>query len=290
MFLLIIEWHFRLKDKGALGNCLHLLIDIMQDLSITLIQSALHWQSTEANLAMFEEKIWQIKESTDIIVLPEMFNTGFTMAARENAEHSNGRTFQWMKQMAAQTGAVIIGSFIVNDRNSFFNRLFWVEPDAKFAFYDKRHLFRMANEHHYFEAGKSKIIPVWKGWRIFPLVCYDLRFPVWSRNFLKDGIPNYDLLIYIANWPQSRISAWNTLLKARAIENISYVVGVNRVGKDGNGILYNGCSAVIEPKGMPIWQQEAIEAIKTVKLEAEPLAAFRQKFPALVDADHFQTL
>lgn len=259
----------------------------MQDLSVTLIQSSLHWQSTEANLAMFEEKIWQVKGETDIIVLPEMFNSGFTMAVKENAEHSNGRTFQWMKQMAAQTKAVIIGSFIVNDKGSFFNRLFWVEPDATFAFYDKRHLFRMANENDYFEAGKDKIIRTWKGWKILPLICYDLRFPVWSRNAIKDGQPHYDLLVYIANWPQSRVNAWSTLLKARAIENISYVVGVNRVGKDGNDIFYNGCSAIIDPKGAAIWQQEELEAIKTITLEAKVLADLRQSFPVLLDADPF---
>lgn len=262
----------------------------MQDLSVTLIQSALHWQSAEANLAMFEEKIWQIEGATDIIVLPEMFNTGFTMETKAFAEHSNGRTFQWMKQMAAQTGAVIIGSFIVNDQGLFYNRLFWVEPDAQFAYYDKRHLFRMAEEHHYFNAGKVRLIRSWKGWKICPLVCYDLRFPAWSRNSLKEGQYDYDLLIYIGNWPDSRINAWDTLLKARAIENLSYVAGVNRVGKDGNDILYKGCSAVIEPKGTAIWKQEDLEGIKTMKLDAAALSAFRQHFPALLDADHFEML
>lgn len=257
----------------------------MQDLAVTLMQSELYWQSTEANLAMFEEKIWKINGTTDIIILPEMFNTGFTMAVEECAQHSNGRTFRWMKQMAAQTGAVLIGSFIVNDQGSFYNRLFWVEPSGDFAFYDKRHLFRMAQEHHYFSMGKERLIRSWKGWKICPLVCYDLRFPVWSRNGLKDGEPLYDLLVYIANWPQARVNAWNTLLKARAIENLSYVVGVNRVGKDGNEIRYNGCSAAIDPKGISLWEKEGTEAMATICLDGGTLMEFREKFPALLDAD-----
>lgn len=260
----------------------------MQDLAITIVQSTLYWQDAEANLAMFEEKIWQVKEHTDIIVLPEMFNTGFTMATKACAEHSNGRTFRWMKQMAAQTGAVVIGSFIVNDQGAFYNRLFWVEPDGTFAYYDKRHLFRMAEEHHHFNAGNTMLIRKWKGWNICPMICYDLRFPVWSRNYLIEGRPAYDMLIYIANWPDSRISAWENLLKARAIENLSYVVGVNRVGKDGNQILYSGSSAFIGPKGEVLWEQKEKEAIKTITLEASSLISFREKFPALLDADRFK--
>ncbi len=260
----------------------------MQDLAITIVQSTLYWQDAEANLAMFEEKIWQVNEAADIIALPEMFNTGFTMATKLCAEHSNGRTFRWMKQMAAQTGAVIIGSFIVNDQGAFYNRLFWVEPDGTFAYYDKRHLFRMADEHHYFNAGNTALIRRWKGWRICPMICYDLRFPVWSRNYLEEGQPAYDLLIYIANWPEARISAWETLLKARAIENLSYVVGVNRVGKDGHDIYYNGSSAFIDPKGEVLWEQQEREAIKTLTIEASSLITFREKFPALLDADKFK--
>lgn len=260
----------------------------MQDLAITIVQSTLYWQDAEANLAMFEEKIWQIKGSTDVIVLPEMFNTGFTMATHACAEHSNGRTFRWMKQMAAQTGAVVIGSFIVNDQGAFYNRLFWVEPDGTFAYYDKRHLFRMAEEHHHFNAGNTMLIRNWKGWNICPMICYDLRFPVWSRNYLIEGRPAYDMLIYIANWPDSRISAWENLLKARAIENLSYVIGVNRVGKDGNNILYNGSSTFIDPKGGVLWEKKEKETIKTLTLEANTLIAFREKFPALLDADRFE--
>ena len=261
---------------------------IKQDLTITLIQSALHWHSVNANLAMFEEKIWQIKGATDVIILPEMFNTGFTMAVKECAEHPNGNTFRWMKQMAAQTKALVLGSFIVNDEGSFFNRLFWVEPDGSYAFYDKRHLFRMADEHHFFKMGKEKIIKSWKGWKICPLVCYDLRFPVWSRNNVIDGSLEYDLLIYIANWPQARVNAWTTLLAARAVENLAYVAGVNRIGDDGNGISYNGCSSVIEPKGTALWFQGDGAAIQSITLDAANLSAYRERFPAFLDADDFE--
>ncbi len=260
---------------------------LRQDLNITLIQSTLYWQSINANLAMFEEKIWQIQEPTDVIILPEMFNTGFTMDTKACAEHPNGNTFRWMRQMAAQTKALVIGSIIVNDEGSFYNRLFWVEPDGNFASYDKRHLFRMAEEHRYFKMGREKLIQTWKGWKICPLICYDLRFPIWSRNLLVDGMPEYDLLIYIANWPEARVSAWNALLTARAIENLSYVAGVNRIGVDGKEIAYNGCSAVIDPKGDHLWFAKDEEAIKTIKLVAEDLITFREKFPALSDGDSF---
>ncbi len=175
------------------------------DLSVTLVQTTLHWHSIEANLAMLEEKLWQIEGATDLIVLPEMFNTGFTNAAHELAEPMNSRTFRWMKQMAAQTQAVVMGSYIVREQTSFYNRLLWMEPDGAFATYDKRHLFRMSDEHTVFTAGQERLIRIWKGWRICPLVCYDLRFPVWSRNTVIDtGALAYDLLIYVANWPAAR--------------------------------------------------------------------------------------
>ena len=206
---------------------------------------------------MFEEKIWQIKRVTDVIVLPEMFTTGFTMAAAKMAEHMNMRTFKWMKQMADQTGALILGSYIVTVHDRYYNRLLWMEPGGNFKTYDKRHLFRMANEHKTYSQGESLLISSWKGWRICPLVCYDLRFPVWSRNRWDATAkrPSYDVAVYVANWPTARIDAWNTLLKARAIENLSYVVGVNRVGQDGNGIEYNGHSSVISPKGEVIFSK-----------------------------------
>lgn len=261
----------------------------MRDLKITLLQSDLYWEEIEANLAAFEEKIWRIGQDTDVIVLPEMFTTGFTMNAEAQAEMMNMRTFKWMRQMADQTGALILGSFIAKVHDRYFNRMLWMEPGGNYKTYDKRHLFRMAGEHKIFSSGESLLIGEWKGWRICPLICYDLRFPVWSRNtydILSKRL-NYDLLIYVANWPTARIEAWSSLLKARAIENLSYVVGVNRVGIDGNGIEYNGNSAIVSPKGEVIFSSEGVEAIKTLELNANSLQAFRDKFPAYYDADEF---
>ncbi|MFM7430497.1 MAG: amidohydrolase [Flammeovirgaceae bacterium] len=261
----------------------------MQDLKVTLIQSDLHWEDPTANLAMFEEKIWQIGQQTDVIVLPEMFTTGFNMHAHRLAEMMNLRTFKWMRQMADQTGALILGSFIANVHDRHFNRLLWMEPGGNFKTYDKRHLFRMAEEQHVFSSGESLLIGLWKGWRICPLICYDLRFPVWSRNRWNPSLKklSYDLLIYVANWPQVRANAWEVLLRARAIENLSYVVGVNRVGNDGNGIEYNGQSSVIGFKGDSIFSVEGAEAVKTIELSANALQAYRDRFPAYLDADDF---
>ncbi|HTE31619.1 MAG TPA: amidohydrolase [Chryseolinea sp.] len=261
----------------------------MQDLKFTLIQSELHWEDPEANLSMFEEKIWQISGSTDVIVLPEMFTTGFTMSASKMAEHMNMRTFKWMKHMADQTGALVLGSYIVSVHDRYYNRLLWMEPGGNFKTYDKRHLFRMANEHKTFAPGESLLIATWKGWRICPLVCYDLRFPVWSRNRWDVAAkrPSYDVAVYVANWPTARVDAWDTLLKARAIENLSYVVGVNRVGLDGNGIEYNGHSSVISPKGEAIFSNEGVEVMRTLELSSNSLHAFRDRFPAFLDADDF---
>lgn len=261
----------------------------MQDLKITIIQTDPHWEDVEANLAMFEEKIWQINGQTDVIVLPEMFTTGFTMAASRFAEHMNMRTFKWMRQMADQTGALILGSYIVTVHERYYNRLLWMEPGGVFKTYDKRHLFRMANEHKTYSPGESLLIGTWKGWRICPLVCYDLRFPVWSRNRWDNANQrlSYDVAIYVANWPIARIGAWDTLLRARAIENLSYVVGVNRIGQDGNGLEHNGNSAVISPKGEPIFMNEGDELVHSVELSANSLQAFRDRFPAYIDGDEF---
>jgi omega-amidase len=261
----------------------------MQDLKITLIQSDTHWEDISANLSMFEEKIWRISGATDVIVLPEMFTTGFTMAANRHAELMNMRTFKWMRQMADQTGALILGSYIVNVHDRFYNRLLWMEPGGHFKTYDKRHLFRMENEHKTYSPGESLLIGTWKGWRICPLICYDLRFPVWSRNRYDATARklSYDVAIYVANWPITRIDAWDTLLRARAIENVSYVVGVNRIGLDGQGVEYNGHSSVISPKGGVVYTNEGTEAIHTVELSANALEAFRDRFPSYLDADDF---
>ena len=254
-----------------------------QNLKITLIQTNLYWEEPTANLAMLEEKIFGISEATDLIILPEMFNSGFTMNAAKIAEPMNLTTTRWMKQMAAQTGAVITGSFIVKEGEDFYNRLLWVEPNGEIDFYDKRHLFRMAKENDVFSEGNKKLIKNIKGWKVCPLICYDLRFPVWSRNVHLE----YDLLIYVANWPKVRMYPWDSLLVARAIENQSYVVGVNRVGEDGNGFPYSGNSTIIDFAGKVLVREVDNEVILHYTLEKTLLDEFRQRFPAYLDADGF---
>ena len=257
----------------------------MQDLKVTIIQSELHWENIDANLAMFEEKIWQINEKTDLIVLPEMFSTGFTMNVASLAEPMNSKTFRWMKQMAEQTGAVITGTFIAKEKDRYYNRLIWMMPNGEYKYYDKRHLFRMAKENETFSGGTDKVIVELKGWRILPLICYDLRFPVFSRQGKN---LSYDCLIYVANWPARRNLAWNTLIKARAIENLSYVVAVNRVGEDGNKLSYSGDSSLIQPDGETIFTDKGGETIVTVLLKADFIQEFRKNFPAFLDADEFE--
>lgn len=255
----------------------------MQDLRLTLIQSDIYWHSPEANMAMFEEKIWQITEPTDIIVLPEMFQTGFTMEHEKLAEPMNLTTFKWMRQMAAQKKAVVTGSYIVKEAGVVYNRLIWMQPDGQWQQYDKRHLFRIADEHDYFGMGQERLVVEWKGWKICPMICYDLRFPVWARNRNLE----YDLIMYVANWPAVRVSAWDALLKARAIENVAYSLGLNRVGEDGKGIAYNGHSGAYSPKGETLALSEKEELIQ-ITLSADELLRFREKFPAHLDADDFE--
>lgn len=261
----------------------------MENLKITLVQTPLHWEDPVANRAMLEEKIWEINGTTDVIILPEMFTTGFTMNASPVAEVMNVTTTQWMKQMADKTGALLLGSFIVKEGAKYFNRLIWMEPGGAVKTYDKRHLFRMANEHEVYSGGNQRWVATWKGWKILPLVCYDLRFPVWSRNRWDATAQSmdYDLLVYVANWPQPRVGAWEILLKARAVENLSYVAGVNRIGSDGLGIPYNGHSAVIDPKGNVAWLGDDAEIAKTVVLDSSVLMEHRKRFPAYLDADDF---
>ncbi len=264
---------------------------MQEKLSLSLIQTNIHWEDIEANLAMLEEKIWQIEGKTDIIVLPETFSTGFSNQANALAELMNMKTFRWMKQQAAQTGALILGSFIAKDGENFFNRLLWMEPDGTNYHYDKRHLFSMSDEGKFYKPGSELLIKNWKGWNICPLICYDLRFPVWSRNRrLSNDKLSYDLLIYTANWPAPRIHVWETLLRARAMENLSYVAGVNRTGNDGNGIDYTGQSLVYDFKGFSQNQPSTQEEIIQVTLHAHDLLEFRSKFPAHLDADDFQLL
>ena len=256
----------------------------MQNLKITLIQSNLVWENIESNLDNFDKKLDTIKEPTDLIVLPEMFTTGFSMNAKSLAEDFNGRAYNWLLNKAKEKSADIIGSIIFKQDGRFYNRLLWVKRDRSAEFYDKRHLFRMAGEHNIYSAGNKKLTGKIKDWNICPLVCYDLRFPVWSR-FGKSQI---DLLIYIANWPERRSSHWRLLLKARAVENQCYVVGVNRVGTDGLGIYYRGDSAVINPLGETLFEKAEDEEIKNVELDREKMLAYRNKFPVWRDADSFK--
>ncbi|MFP5471048.1 MAG: amidohydrolase [Bacteroidia bacterium] len=256
-------------------------------LSVTIVQQNIVWQNTTANLQKLDELLSSVNQ-TDIMVLPEMFNVGFTMNAKEVSVYSNV-TLDWMKEKSKSKNCAIVGSIPTEENGVFFNRLFWVEPNGKIVHYDKRHLFRMANEHEHYKSGTKKIIIHYKGWKICPLVCYDLRFPVWSRNKFTNGNYDYDLLIYVANWPQPRSNAWTILLQARAIENVSYCVGVNRVGEDGNGLNYLGDSAVYNFKGEKLSQlKTAIEDVETTQISKKELDFFREKFPVGLDADNFQ--
>ncbi len=255
----------------------------MDDLKVSIIQADLIWENPEANCHAFDEKLGQLSEETDLIVLPEMFNTGFSLESKKLAESMDGPTVAWMKTVAAKRQCVLTGSVIIEEDGKFFNRLIWVRPDGSISHYNKRHLFRMAGEHHNFSAGKSRTIVELKGWRINLQVCYDLRFPVFSRNRADD---QYDAMIYVANWPEIRRKPWSQLLYARAVENQCYIIAVNRVGEDGNKIPYSGDSIVINPKGEPMTEvPPSQEFTTTVSLSLSSLNAFRDKFPVGLDAD-----
>jgi len=255
----------------------------MQNLKITLVQTSLHWQQPDANRASIEAQLDDVSGKTDLILLPEMFTTGFTMAPEGLAEEERGETLAWMQHQSRKTGAAICGSLIVNSPAGYRNRLYWVTPEGECEHYDKVHLFRMANEHEHYAAGERRLIIAYRGWRIMPQICYDLRFPVWSRNR-----NDYDLLLYVANWPAARRHAWRTLLQARAIENQCYVAGVNRVGSDGKGIEYTGDSLLVDFQGELMVDRAAGEVFtETGELKSAALADFREAFPAWMDADAF---
>ena len=257
----------------------------MEDLHITLVQASLHWEDRETNLSMFEEQISRMEEPTDLILLPEMFSTGFTMNAAKLAEDMDGAAVSWMKRIAAEKSVTLCGSLIIKENGNYYNRLVWMRPDGSLLTYDKRHLFRLAEEQKTYTPGSKKIITEIRGWKILPLICYDLRFPVWSRRTKTE---DYDLLVYVANWPDRRIHAWKTLLPARAIENQCYVAGLNRVGNDGNGIPHSGHSAVYDCMGESLAVTPAGKSVVTsVALSAETLAKCRRMFPFDRDADAF---
>lgn len=265
----------------------------MSSLTITLIQTNLFWEDKKANLQMLQQKIESIKEKTEIVILPEMFTTGFSMKPELLAEKMNGETVQWMKKIAAEKKVIITGSVMIEDPSAnaqggkYFNRLIWMLPNGEFGVYDKRHLFAFADEQDHYSAGSKKLIASVKGWKINLQICYDLRFPIWARQSPGDVENKYDLLINVANWPVKRSVAWKTLLRARAIENQCFVAGVNRVGEDGNKISYNGESSIIDPMGEIIYQKESEEDIFTFTLQKEVVEETRDKFPFWKDADHF---
>lgn len=253
----------------------------MKDLSITTIQSDLHWEDKEQNLKMFEKHIESVQENTDLIILPEMFNTGFSMEAETLAETMDGEAVNWMKRMCEQKNAVITGSIIIEEDGKYYNRLIWAEPNAEIKYYNKRHLFGLGDEHNHYTPGEDKLIVDYLGWKINLNICYDLRFPVWLRN---DKNNPYDVLIFVANWPDKRIEHWDALLKARAIENQCYVIGVNRVGNDGNGVTHIGNTSIIHPFGNILYTSSDIEC-NTILLSKHELTLNRRQFPFLRDAD-----
>jgi len=253
----------------------------MQDLIVTIIQTELFWEDIKANLAMFDDKIESIQKNTDLIILPEMFTTGFTMNASNIAQDMEGSAVKWIKNKTKQKKADIVGSIVIKEDNRYFNRLLWAKPDGQLFTYDKRHLFRMAGEDKVYCNGNNVITVELSGWNIRPFICYDLRFPVWTRNFNNQ----YDLALFIANWPEKRSLHWKTLIQARAIENQCYVIGVNRVGKSGNNIPHSGDSSIVSPSGQILFQKNHGECIFTDRLSAISLQEYRKEFPAWMDAD-----
>lgn len=265
----------------------------MSSLTITTIQTDLTWEDKEANLRLLEKKILSLTGPAEVVVLPEMFSTGFTMKPEFFAESMDGPTVSWMRRIAADKRVIVTGSLIIREGDDYFNRMVWMQPNGVYGYYDKRHRFAYAGEDQCYTAGRGRLIVSVKGWRVLPLVCYDLRFPVWSRQTpptTHDGIDGdleYDLLLYVANWPQRRSPAWKTLLQARAIENQCFVVGVNRIGNDGNGIYHSGDSGIIGPLGEVLYDAADREEVFSLTLQKETLTRVRQHFPFWRDADHF---
>ncbi len=255
----------------------------MNNLKITSFQVKLAWEDKDKNLDLFSKLIDDIGQKTDLVVLPEMFTTGFSMNPEGLAETMEGKTMQWLSSKAKLRNAVITGSFIAEDQGAYFNRLVWMKPDGSFQTYDKKHLFTLAGEHHSYTAGKELLYVDLKGWKVCPLICYDLRFPVWSRNTV-----DYDLLIYVANWPERRGAAWRTLLTARAIENQAYVLGVNRVGEDGNGHYYSGDSMLVDYAGNVFYHSAHVENQITLTIDKALMYKFREKLAFLKDRDRFR--
>ena len=253
----------------------------MQDLKVTIIQSELVWEDIDANLAEFDQKINDIQEDAHLIILPEMFTTGFSMNPANLAQGMDGSAVKWLQEKSRQKNVDIAGSVIINADGNFYNRLLWAKPDGRLLTYDKRHLFRMLGEEKVYSAGDKTIIVQLHGWKISPFICYDLRFPAWTRNISN----RFDLAIFVANWPGRRSLHWKALLQARAIENLCYVIGVNRVGTDGNGLTYSGDTCVIDPAGNILFQKAHAACTHTAQLSYSKLQEYRKSFPAWMDAD-----
>jgi omega-amidase len=253
----------------------------MQNLKVTLIQDEVAWEDKATNLARLQASIDGASRPTDLMVLPEMFSTGFSMNAKLLAEDMDGTTVRWIRRLAQSCASDLLGSVMIAEGGRFFNRLLWAKPDGRLLTYDKKHLFRFAGEDKFYTAGSRHLTVELKGWRIRPFICYDLRFPIWTRS-LSQG---YDLAIFVANWPEQRALHWQILLRARAIENQSYVIGLNRVGQDGNQLTYRGGSAVIDPTGKVLLELGDRKKVDTVELSALTLKEYRAAFPAWMDAD-----
>jgi Predicted amidohydrolase len=261
----------------------------MSPLTFTLIQTNLVWEDKVANLKMLEQKIMDLQRSTHIIVLPEMFSTGFSMTPETLAESMEGNTVQWMKKISASKKIILTGSLIIEENGHYFNRLIWMLPNGQYGYYNKRHLFAYGEEDKHYSAGNQRLVASVNGWKLNLMVCYDLRFPVWSRqHFDLHHNFEYDVLIYVANWPEKRSTAWKTLLQARAIENQCYVLGVNRIGKDGHDIYHSGDSMVIDPLGDILYHKAHGDDVFTITLDKDHLSNIRDRFPFYRDADDFE--
>ena len=258
----------------------------MENLKITVFQGYLFWENIDKNLQNITLRLsGGIREKTDLIILPEMFTTGFSMNAAQLAEPMNGKTMQWMEKTAKLYDCVVTGSVIIEEAGKYYNRLIWMRPDGSHEHYDKRHLFGMGKEDETYTAGTEKLIVELNGWKICPMICYDLRFPVWLRNIEANP---YDLMIIVANWPERRAAHWRTLIPARAVENQTYVIAVNRVGHDGNEVYHSGDSTCISPNGDVVYYKRDEEDVYTFSINPEELKRVRRAMPFLKDADRFE--
>lgn len=254
----------------------------MQDLTITLIQSNLEWENHNANQNHLENIIENLDANTDLIILPEMFSTGFSMQAQTLSQSMTGETVRWLQEISLRKKVSITGSIIIEENGKYYNRLIWVTPQKKIFTYNKKHLFRYAGEERIYAPGDAHLTLTLKGWRIRPFICYDLRFPIWTRN-LNNA---YDLALFVANWPAKRAAHWRLLLAARAVENQCYIAGVNRLGKDGNQLTYSGDSIVVSYEGEILFDAKDKEVAASIELSSEKLKTYRHEFPAWMDADH----